>query len=246
MQQLVDLGPGVLAGFTNRWGGASQGNYRENNLGAHVGDDPADVAQNRTALAKELGAALVFTDQVHGIQVHTVAQHPTTPITLGEVADGQVTKLGAVSLIVMVADCIPVLLADSHAGVIGVAHAGREGLRAGIIQQTVAAMKRDGARPGAIQVALGPAICGRHYEVPEVMATQFEHQFPGGATVTVWDSSGLDLRAGAHQVLTELGISHVTDVANCTYEDHDYFSHRRDGSQQHTGRFVGFVKLVTT
>lgn len=246
MQQLVDLGPGVLAGFTTRWGGVTQGNYRENNLGAHVGDDPAAVAQNRTALAKELGAALVFTDQVHGIQVHTVSQHPTQRITLGGAADGQVTRLGAVALIVMVADCIPVLLADSQAGVIGVAHAGREGLRAGIIQQTVAAMETAGASPKAIQVALGPAICGRHYEVPEDMAAQFEHQFPGGAAVTVWDSPGLDLRIGAHQVLSELGISQVTDLAHCTYEDHDYFSHRRDGSQQPTGRFVGFVKIVTT
>lgn len=246
MQQLVDLGPSVLAGFTTRWGGASQGNYSENNLGAHVGDDPAAVAQNRANLAKELGAALVFTDQVHGVTVHQVSQPPTRRVNLGGTADGQVTSLERVALIVMVADCIPVLLADGKAGVVGVAHAGREGLRAGIIQETVAAMTAAGAQASAIRAALGPAICGRHYEVPADMAAQFAAQFPDGGAVTVWDRPGLDLRAGAHQVLRDLAITQVTDVANCTYADQDYFSHRRDGSAQHTGRFVGFVKLVTT
>lgn len=245
MQHAVDLGPGVLAGFTTRWGGVSQGNYGENNLGAHVGDDAAAVAQNRASLAKELGAALVFTDQVHGTAVHQVTQLPGQWVSLGGTADGQVTSLGQVALMVMVADCIPVLLADGQAGVIGVAHAGREGLRAGIIQQTVAAMAAAGAQPSAIRAVLGPAICGRHYEVPAAMAEQFAQQFPGGRTVTVWDSPGLDLRAGAHQVLRELGLGQVSDVANCTYEDQDYFSHRRDGAAHHTGRFVGFVKLVT-
>lgn len=242
MQHLVDLGPGVQAGFTTRWGGVSQGNYQERNFGSHVGDDPEAVAANRTALARELNASLVFTDQVHGTVVQNVTQQPTEWVTAGETGDAQVTMLENVALIVMVADCLPVLFADADARVIAVAHAGREGLRSGVIQEAVAAMELAGARRGAISAAVGPAICGQHYEVPADMAKEFAEQFTGCAVTTAWGSAGLDLRAAAHQVLQAEGVAQLTDLLHCTYEDSNYFSHRRNGSPQPTGRFVGFVK----
>jgi hypothetical protein len=141
---------------------------------------------------------------------------------------------------VLAADCLPVLLADPHARVVGVAHAGRQGLAAGVLERTVGAMARLGADPSRVSAVVGPSVCGRCYEVPEEMARQVESAVPGSLSTSPTGTAALDLAAGARGMLTRLGVRSVEVVGGCTRESDDYFSYRREGA---TGRFAGVVAL---
>ncbi|MCG2803166.1 MAG: polyphenol oxidase family protein, partial [Cellulomonas sp.] len=165
----VDLGPGVLAGFTPRRGGVSRSPWHELNLALHVGDDPSHVMANRARLEEWVGAPVVFADQVHGTEVIVVPGTPPPGTTSVGTADALVTCSAEVALGVLVADCVPVLLADVDAGVVAVARAGRAGLAAGVIAAALAAMSELGARRPHVRAVLGPCIAGRSYEVPATM-----------------------------------------------------------------------------
>ena len=134
---------------TDRRGGRSRPPYDAFNLGGHVGDDPGDVAANRERLARELGVGgdrLVWMDQVHGTGVAVVDGPVEGPLPG---TDALVTRTPGLVLCVLVADCVPVLLADPVAGVVAAVHAGREGVRRGVVPATLAAMARLGSRPSA-------------------------------------------------------------------------------------------------
>lgn len=222
--------------FTTRAGGASSSPYESFNLGDHVGDDPAAVAANRARLAVVLGLApddIVWMEQVHSNNVAVVPG----PV---EATDAVVTTRRGLALAVLTADCVPVLLADHVNGVVAAAHAGRMGARNGIIPRTVAAMVELGATPTTIQVVLGPAASGRHYEVPAEMAADVEKHLPGSRTRTEKGTTGIDVRAGLVRQLMGLGVTHIEADPRCTIEDTDFFSYRREGK---TGRQAGLVWL---
>ncbi|MBU4335239.1 MAG: peptidoglycan editing factor PgeF [Actinobacteria bacterium] len=237
----VDLGPGVLAGFTTRRGGVSRSPWNGFNLALHVGDDPTDVVANRAALERRVGAPVAFADQVHGTAVIVMEGPPSTGRTSVGAADALVTRSDAVALGVLVADCVPVLLADAHAGVVAVAHAGRAGLAAGVISSVLAAMAGLGARPARVRAVLGPCIAGRSYEVPAALRDEVAGQVPGTAATTAWGTPALDLAAGARRVLLAAGVQSVAMPECDTFTDERLFSHRRDGPA--TGRFAGVVRL---
>lgn len=234
----VDLGPGVRAGFSSRAGGVSTGPWSALNLGYHVDDDWDRAYANRSILGRWLGAPITMTSQVHGSTVAEVTRYQ--PSTRRK-ADAMVSTAREVGLGVMVADCVPVLLADAEAGVVATAHAGRGGLVAGVVPNAVAAMLERGARPGAIRAAVGPSICGRCYEVPPGMRDDVEAAVPGTGGTTSWGTPSVDIARGVLAQLAEAGVEHVEHVDRCTYEDERYFSYRRDGV---TGRFAGVVALV--
>ena len=226
---------------TTRAGGASRWPYGSFNLGGHVGDDPAAVEANRRRLAAELGTdtdRVVWMDQVHGTTVAVVARPPARPLPA---TDGVVTATEGLVLAVLVADCVPVLLADPVAGVVGAAHAGRAGAAAGVAVRVLATMVELGATAGRIEVLLGPAVCGGCYEVPAHMAEQVEAVLPGSACQTRHGSTGLDLRAGLTTQLLAHGVGSVVCDPRCTVEGADLFSYRRDGV---TGRQAGLVWLT--
>ena len=216
--------------FTTRLGGVSQPPYDSLNLGAHVGDDPDAVRENRTRVAAQLNldpARFIWMDQVHSATVRVVdAADLGAPILA---ADAVVTTDPTVVLTVMVADCVPVLLYDADAGVIAAAHAGRTGARNGVVSNTVATMVELGAKPGNITAHLGPAASGRRYELPREMAEDVEEQLPGSLTRTDHGTWGSDVRAGLARQLTTLGVGNIIMDPRCTIED----SYRRDGK---TGR----------
>jgi len=141
-------------------------------------------------------------------------------------------------LAVVTADCVPLLMADARAGVIGAVHAGRVGAQNGIVIRAVEQMVAGGARVEDISVLLGPAISGRNYEVPETMAAEVETVLPGSRTKTERGTAGLDLRAGIARQLAGLGISAVTVDPRCTFDDPNLFSHRRGAP---TGRLASLV-----
>jgi polyphenol oxidase len=214
--------------FSTRAGGRSRGDFATFNLSSLVGDDPAAVAANRARLRRELGVPVVFLEQVHGTRVATVEAVPPDDAPDVPATDAAVTALPRVGLAVLTADCVPVLLADPDAGVVGVAHAGRVGAAAGVLPATVTAMEALGARRDALEVLLGPAICGGCYEVPDAMRAEVDARLPGSAVRTRRGTPGLDLRAGLYHQLTELGVARIGGDPRCTRETSELYSHRRD------------------
>ncbi|GHF75994.1 hypothetical protein FHX82_002482 [Amycolatopsis bartoniae] len=221
---------------TTRAGGASAGKYESFNLGDHVGDDPAAVAANRKRLAEELGLdRIAWMEQVHGRTVTVVDGTEDGP---AEATDGLVTATPGVAVVVLVADCVPLLLGDAEAGVAAAVHAGRVGARVGVVPATLKVMQELGARPERIEALLGPAICGEDYEVPADMARDVEQHLPGSATKTRKGTPGLDLRAGLWQQLADAGVGKIGVDPRCTFEDRTLFSYRRDGT---TGRIAALT-----
>lgn len=221
---------------TTRRGGVSRPPYDTFNLGDHVGDAPAAVAANRKRLADTIGAdGVVWMHQVHSDRVVVVDGDPGATV---DDTDALVTTTPRLALAVLSADCVPVLLADARAGVIGAAHAGRVGAQLGIVPRTVEKMVALGASPDDISVLLGPAVSGRHYEVPAIMADEVEAALPGSRTTTEKGTPGLDIRAGIARQLTTLGITTIDIDPRCTVEDRALFSHRRDAP---TGRLASLV-----
>ncbi|RKS74504.1 hypothetical protein BZB76_3018 [Actinomadura pelletieri DSM 43383] len=234
----VALGDGVGAAFTGRAGGVSTAPYDSLNLGGAVGDDPAAVHDNRRRAAAALGldpARTVWMRQVHGADVAYV----TSPESPGAV-DATVTTVPGIALGVLVADCAPVLLADPVAGIVGAAHSGRPGTAAGVVPALLKAMCERGADPARMTAAIGPAACGRCYEVPAGMRDDVAAVVPAAYATTSAGTPGLDIRAGVVEQLAAGGVTGAHVDPRCTIEDPDLFSYRRDGR---TGRFAGFVWL---
>lgn len=219
-------------GFTDRRDGVSTGDYQSLNLGAGVADDPAAVQANRDLLADQLGVDRVhFMNQVHGANVVVVdADGPH------ESADGMLTDVPGVALGVLVADCTPVLLYDAAGPVIGVVHAGRPGLAQSVVPEAVAAARTLGARD--LHAVVGPAICGRCYEVPAGMREEVAAVAPASRARTWHGTPSLDVTAGVVEQLADDEVS-LTWVAGCTAESDQLFSHR--GAGPRTGRYAGVI-----
>ena len=224
----------------------SVGRYASLDLASHVGDRPADVEANRSMVAAVIGRSVgdfAWMDQVHGVRVGIVDAHHRGPFAS---ADALVTVAPNVVLAVLVADCVPLLAADAQAGVIAVAHAGRLGAAAGVQTEVVRAMVALGADVQRTAITLGPAICGRCYEVPAAMRDEVDAALPGAAATTSQGTPGLDLRAGLRRQLLEFGVRSIRVDPRCTFTDRDLYSHRRatlssDGAP--TGRFAGLTWL---
>ncbi|TLF81035.1 peptidoglycan editing factor PgeF [Nocardia cyriacigeorgica] len=223
---------------TTRAGGFSAAPYDSFNLGDHVGDDPQAVRRNRERLAETIGLPpqrLVWMEQIHGRNVEIVDGPRAEPVPA---TDALVTTVGGLALVVVTADCVPILLSDDEAGVIAAVHAGRIGARIGIVPRVLDAMVSVGARVDRIGAFLGPAASGRQYEVPAEMRADVERHLPGSATTTERGTPGLDLRAGLRRQLTSAGVGAVAVDPRCTIEDKTLFSHRRGAP---TGRLGGVI-----
>ncbi len=232
---------------TTRAGGRSTGRYDSFNLSTGVGDDPAAVRANRARTVRELGVPVVFLEQVHGTRVAAVDAVPAPGEPDRPGCDAAVTAVPGVALAVLAADCVPVLLADPGAGVVGAAHAGRVGAAAGVLPAVLDAMTGLGARPGSVEVLLGPAVCGRCYEVPAAMRAEVDAALPGSASVTRRGTPGLDLRAGLRRQLVALGVGRIGADPRCTAESPDLYSHRRATAEgtAPTGRQAALTWIET-
>lgn len=219
--------------FTDSLSGVSEAPFASLNLGRHVGDDDAAVTRNRDLLAAATGhSPVVYMDQVHGDVVVKVTR---ADVHAPPTADAMITTESDLVLAVMVADCVPVLLADEVAGVIGVVHAGRPGMLAGVVPRALEAMRDVGAAD--IRATLGPSICGRCYEVPETMRDAAVARHPAAAAVSWSGTPAIDVAAGVASQLADQGVP-LEWVPGCTGERDDLFSYRRDGR---TGRFAGLI-----
>jgi YfiH family protein len=180
---------------------------------------------------------LLFLQQVHGTEVAEatgpwVGEAPT--------ADGVVSRTTELALAVLVADCVPVLLHDVRAGVVGAVHAGRPGMLGGILPRALDEMRRLGA--DRVSAVVGPSVCGRCYEVPADMARDAAGAVPSSAARSWTGTPAIDVGAGVVEQLHAEGVP-VDWVPGCTREHEDLYSYRRDGV---TGRFAGVIALRVT
>lgn len=219
----------VPHGFFTRQGGVSTGPYASLNGSLSGGDDRDAVAENRHRVARHLGGtALLGLTQVHGVAV-AVVDAPWAP-GQGPRADALVTARRGLPLGIITADCTPVLLADSAAGVVGAVHAGWRGAVAGVLEATVAAMVQLGASPGAIAAAIGPCIRQPSYEVgPDLRDAVVAHDGDGGRFLAPGLRAGhwqFDLAGYCAARLQDLGTVDVID-ADTLPDEARFWSHRR-------------------
>jgi YfiH family protein len=233
----------VDAFFTDRWGGVSQEPFHELNLALHVEDNPIAVLQNRQILADKANFYidnLIYMDQTHSANISIIKNTLTNKI---ENCDGIITNQPNIPLMVMVADCIPVLLYDKNKKVIGAVHAGRNGTFLEIVKKAVSIMIENfNSSPKDIEVSLGPSIRSCCYEVGQDLADIEKKSFGQKYVIKRGDSFYLDLQSLNHDQLTSIGIlkENIDISQTCTCCDKNYFSYRRDGK---TGRFAGVIKL---
>ncbi|HXC40384.1 MAG TPA: peptidoglycan editing factor PgeF [Burkholderiales bacterium] len=227
----------VRALCTTRQGGVSAGPYAGFNLAQHVGDAPGNVAANRALLRKQLPSEPLWLNQVHGIAVAEYRETSSPPT-----ADAAVARGANQVLVIMSADCLPVLLADKEGSVAAVAHAGWRGLAGGVIERAVEAMH---VPPGEVLAWLGPAIGPGAYEVGEDVRQAFVKVDAQSSAAFTSKSDGkylADLYALARMRLDRLRVKAVYGGDACTYsEPGRYYSYRRDGA---TGRMASLIWIT--
>jgi YfiH family protein len=243
---------GVAHGFFTRRGGVSAGVYASLNGGVGSRDAPEAVAENRARIAVALGVAperLAVPYQVHSPDAVAVADH-WAPDARPR-CDGIVTATPGLALGVTGADCGMILFADPGARVVGAAHAGWKGALTGVIEATVAAMERIGAKRETIAAALGPCIAQDSYEVgPEFVAAFAE---AGEDTRRFFVASRgmgrsmFDLNGYIAERVARAGVGRFEDLGLDTYADEDrFFSYRRTTHRKEHdyGRLVSSIVLT--
>jgi YfiH family protein len=244
--------PNIRHAFFTREGGVSEGIYQSLNGGIGSRDAPENVRENRARMATALGVAathLVSCYQIHSPDV-IVAEQPWTRETAPR-ADAIVTQMPGLAIGVSTADCGPILFADGEAGVIGAAHAGWKGALTGVLEATIKAMEKLGARRGRICAALGPMIRQPNYEVGAEFVERFvaadgaNRRFFVPATRP--DHAMFDLAGHIKSRLERTEIQSVEDLALCTYADPArFFSYRRTThrGEPDYGRHVNAIALT--
>jgi hypothetical protein len=224
-------GLGVRHGFVGRRGGVSAGIFASLNVGLGSSDLPEAVRENRRRAVEAVapGATLVTLHQVHSnIAVPVTAAFPDADRPH---ADALVTATPGLALGILTADCAPILLADSEAGVIGAAHSGWKGALHDIAGQTVAAMAALGARRDRIAAAIGPCIARASYEVDPAFRDRFIDQDPAHDSFFSrgrGDRFQFDLEGLVAMRLANAGVRHVAALGIDTYpDDGRWFSYRR-------------------
>ena len=229
---------------TDRYGGVSKKPYDSLNLALHVGDDVKDVLENRILTSEKYHFPiknLVYMNQVHGNRVVMIEDAMNNRI---DDCDALITNKRKIPLMVMVADCIPILFYDPVKNAIGVAHAGRNGTFLRIAQKTVMKMQEAyGCEVKDIIVGLGPSIRSCCYEVDKSLADICTKSFSDAYVMIREDNYFLDLQALNYAQLLGVGIeaAHIEISPSCTACDTNYFSYRRDGL---TGRFAAYAMLT--
>jgi hypothetical protein len=229
----------VRAAFTLRTGGVSSPPFDSLNVGAHVGDRPEAVDENRRRIGRHLGlpGEPAWLEQVHGKEVADLDSAVATAR-----ADASFTHRAGHVCAVQVADCLPVLLAARSGSAVAAAHCGWRGLASGVLEATVRAL---GVPAGELYAWLGPAIGPAAFEVGAEVRTAFLAQDARAAAAFAGNSRGrwqCDLFELARQRLAQLGVPAVFGGGVCTQSDPQrFFSYRRDGR---CGRMAALIWMA--
>ena len=222
--------------ITTRSGGVSSGAHASFNLGLKAGDDAQTVRANRAILRTHLPREPAWLKQVHGSRVVLADDLAGTPD-----ADASVAHNAGTVCAVMIADCLPLLLCNTHGSVVGIAHAGWRGLRSGVVENTVAAMDVAAAD---LLAYLGPAIGPSAFEVGADVRDAFLAADPDAHDAFIPHSEHkwlADLFVLARRRLTSCGVTRIYGGGMCTYRDPArFYSYRRDRT---TGRMAALIWL---
>ena len=225
----------VRAGITTRLGGGSRQKYTGFNLALHVGDEPSAVSANRVELRQRLNLPQepCWLQQIHGNHVVPAAEGPAQP------ADGSYTTSPGPVCTILVADCVPLLLADFSGHQVAAIHAGWRGIAAGIVDAALAVMH---APPGQVLAWIGPCIGPNRYAVGAEVRSACLQMEPDAAECfqpTVRNHWRADLRRLVRTGLQRHGVGAIHDTDICVYDKPEhFFSHRRDGQ---TGRMAALI-----
>jgi len=242
------LNAGAHNFFFARQGGFSSGPYAELNMSFRVGDDKKLVLSNYRKVREVIGLkSLVTVHQVHGAKVLDLDREPLAEDRLrGLEFDGMVTTKKDIGIGVLVADCFPLVLLDPKRKILAIAHCGRKGIVAGIIENALKAITAKGGELKDLIAALGPGVCPKCYPVGDEIISEFKDRFPQGAGA-IWrgeeDAYHLDLKAAIFSVLKEsgIGLDQIDDLGLCACCSEEFFSHRR--SKGRAGRQLAAAML---
>jgi len=242
---------GVDHFVTTRWGGSSRPPYHALNLSFNVGDDPERVLNNRMTMAQALGmplASLTTAKQIHEAHVKIISEElrgkgSTDYQSAIDGTDAMVTNVPGICLMVLSADCVPILMWDPAKKLIGVVHAGWKGTLHLIAQKTVKVFQKDfGSSPHDILAGIGPSIGPCCFEVGSEVISQAEDSLETGQkhiAHNLADKKGyFDLWSANQEQLVQAGIpeNNIEVARTCTCDHAEvFFSHRCEGGR--TGRF---------
>lgn len=252
---------GVAHGFSTRVGGVSGGEFGTLNFGNAAGAEKVDrqenISENFLRLQEAVGAEglpRAWVKQVHGRGVEVLEREPegeygeTFAAELRDrfsgqmAADGMVSVVPGVLLVIRVADCVPVLLASGDGKVVGAVHAGWRGVVGDIVGRAVRVFGELGVKAGEMVAAIGPCISGEQFEVGEEVAEAFVAAGLGESVVRreEWVKPHVDLQGAVRGQLERAGVVRVDGNSLCTVRDAgEFFSHRREEGR--TGRMVGAI-----
>lgn len=229
--------PGVRAFVTTRAGGVSTGRYASFNVAYSTADDADAVEENRARLRALLPQAPRWLKQVHGVRVLDAESVHDRPE-----ADASIARTPNTVCVVQVADCLPVLLADRSGRLVAAAHAGWRGLAAGVLDNTIAAMRGAGASSSDVIAYIGPGIGPRAFEVGDDVRAVYVYRDADAAPAFVPGAPGkwlANLPALARRALLRCGVRAIYGGELCTYSDPQrFYSYRRDGE---TGRMAALI-----
>ena len=237
---------GLRHGFTGRPGGVSaQGPFSGLNLSFRVGDERDAVLKNQARVLRALSfeqPRLITVKQVHGNQVVRVTRRAGKNIE----ADAIWTTDRGVLIAVLVADCVPIIIADRRSRVVAAVHAGWRGTCAKIGLEMVRTLSEAGFEPSELVAAIGPSIGPERFEVGPEVVEAIDEAYPGVTDVVKrgeGDRFLVDLWKLNQHCLTEAGIAleNIDTAGMCTVDSPHFFSYRRDGGL--TGRQAGVVGL---
>jgi polyphenol oxidase len=254
LPQWESLLPGLKAGITSKQSGFSKGAYQSLNMGLHVSDDKVHVFKNRKKAADRIGFPLnlwVCSEQTHSSNIQWVTEKHGGSGTLNysdsiRDTDGLITNVPNLLLTMCYADCVPIYFLYPEGRFIGVAHAGWKGTVLNIAGKMIEEFKRAGADPADIQVAIGPSICRKCYQVDDRVIDKVEKLLEDcdekPYNLKYEGQYELDLKKANELVLQNNGVpsENISISRLCTVcEQEEFFSHRRDNGK--TGRMMSFI-----
>ncbi|KTD59227.1 peptidoglycan editing factor PgeF [Legionella shakespearei] len=226
----------VSAVTTTRVQGFSQAPYDQNNLGLHVGDNDLHVMKNRQQLSEllNLPAEPIWLEQTHSTTCIIAEKESNRN------ADAAVTRSFLHPLVIMTADCLPIMLCNKQGDEIAAIHAGWRGLCNGIVENTLSKMD---SNPSELLAWIGPAICGKCYEVGEEMYSAFTSKYPQSnrSFKPVQSKWMANLPEIAEMVLNLQGVNAVYQSDLCTFElKNQFYSYRREPQTGRIGTLIWF------
>ena len=222
--------------FFGRQGGVSKKPFDSLNVADHVKDNQENVIKNREILAENLAMPLVYIQATHSPNVVNVqSEFPEVHVD----TDALVTRETNLGLVIMSADCAPIVLVDPIAHVVGVVHAGWQGMLVGVVANAVEGMFDLGAEPENMKAIIGPTISAQNFLATQERFDEVKDIEPVAAVKLANGQLAVDIRKGVKHQLAQFQIK-TTDLNICTYDTPELFSFRRDPE---TGRNATVVWL---